>query len=176
MRNLFRTARKLALVLLFPLGVMAAEPVVNEVRIVNLKRFAGMALNVFYVSGMPAFLGVAGQSLSIRQVQTDPVRLAIDANGEVVIPARIVPRSGFSVFNNMVLVVTKVGAPPVFMKNADGSRPPDPRMPQTAIASLPAQHFQFDRMAVVGATRFPLISNTGTSQPLVLDAARDLNW
>ncbi|MGK5086375.1 hypothetical protein WDW86_02360 [Bdellovibrionota bacterium FG-2] len=127
-----------SLFLIVSLGAMAAEPIVNEVRIVNLRHLSGLALNVFYVSGRQATLGVEGRSLSVRQIQAAPIRVSIDSSGQVVIPARALPRLGFSVFNNMVLVVTKVDAPAIYMQNPDGSVPLDARMAPAGISNLPS--------------------------------------
>src|SRR5580704_10685970 len=68
---------------------------VAPIHIKGLSAYAGRALHVFYVSGREATLAVSGQTLKIRALSRDPVRVDINASGEADVPQTLVPFGRF---------------------------------------------------------------------------------
>jgi hypothetical protein len=106
---------------------------VPQLNVQGLQAFAGKRLLAFFVSARESTLGMNGQSLFVRDVRTAPVEVTIDAKGEATVPASLVPKGNFKIFNYIVLAVARGSASQYFLKNSDGTFPRDPRATEEAL-------------------------------------------
>lgn len=147
----------------------AAEPApappgiqVPGLHLEGLQAYAGRPLVAFYVSAREATLGVSGQSLFYRDVRTAPLETKIDPSGQAEIPATVVPKGHFKVFNYVVLAVARQSAGQYYLRNTDGTFPTDPRATEAELAKAPETDVRYDR---VGFVSTQLLNQLRSAQP-----------
>ena len=147
---------------------------VDELHVRGLRQFAGRKLQVFYVNGREPSIGMDGQSLTVRAVKMLPQEVRIDSHGEAVVPATLVPRGSFHVFNYVVFVVPTVENHSLFMRNSDGTRPIDPRVNSLTSTEGGELEFGYDYMKFISVLDLREIKKASSSLSFIeLDAARD---
>jgi hypothetical protein len=171
-----------------PGGVAAFRTAANAdgLRIQNLQSHAGKKLHVFYVSAREAALGFSGQSLKIRAIKHGPVLFDIPPSGEVQVPAVRVPNSGFQTFNYVVIAITARNSSVLYLRNADGTYPEDPRKPN--YLELQDRDFKADKLGFISTIQLndlrmeripeiarvePAAGATTSASLIPLDATRD---
>ena len=157
---------------------------VDSLLIVNLQRFAGKNLHVFYVSGREAALGFSGQTLKIRAVKQAPTRYEIPASGDITIPTTQVANSGYQTFNYIVFAITPKETQNLYLRNSDGTYPEDPRKPN--YLSLRDIDFKTEKLGFMSMIQVNDIRNSrlesnsrtngalaAENTPIVLDGLKD---
>jgi hypothetical protein len=124
---------------------------VEEIHLHSLAQYAGKTLFVFYVSAREATLGVAGQTLNVKEVKGDPVKVQIDSKGNATVPAIDIPRSGFHVFNYVVFAVAKPGTNRLLLRNPDGTHPIEAGVTDDVYSAATEADFKYDRIGFVSA-------------------------
>jgi hypothetical protein len=155
-------------------GVSADSGVmVDPIRVTQLDGSAGRFLNVFYVSGREATLGVSGQELKVRSILRPPVRVEIPSSGEVLIPSTRVPRDGFLAFNFVLLAITDNEPNPLFLRNSDDTPVRDQRATADELQAKPDSEFHSEHTGYMSAIKLSKLPRSGGS--IVIDSSRDIN-
>ena len=89
----------------------------------GLKRFAGKAVTVFYVSGRAAGFSAPGSRPRIRSVLAKSGKISISSQGTAQVPSKSFIEYGWVKYNYLQIVVHASSQNNVAIKNLDGSIP-----------------------------------------------------
>jgi hypothetical protein len=147
------------------LGYEVAAIPVDAMVVKGLSEYKGKSLHVFYVSGRESAIGVNGAGLNVRSIKRAPVKVEINSAGEASIPSVDVDRTGFDIFNHLVMVVRRTTEEEAFLKNADDTYPVDARVPDGMWEPIPADAFEHEKTSILSMIKLgQLKAAQGSSQ------------